>query len=95
MITVNMVASGYISDLKKNQIHDAVVNERVPITVSGCAGQRITSKGHENGQLSIDVAIILIHADKVYILSADSDEAGCDTARKTLDAAVASLKWTK
>jgi hypothetical protein len=95
MITVGMVCNGYIDDLKKHQIHDAVVKEKVPITVCGCTGQRITCRGHDNGQPSIDVAIILIHADHVYVLSVDSDETGCDTARKTLDVAIASWKWTK
>jgi hypothetical protein len=95
MITVNMVANGYVSDLKKHQIHDAVVKEECPLTVCGASGRRITCAGHQNGNSSIDVAVVLIHADQVYILSADSDQAGYDSARKTLDAAVASLKWTK
>jgi hypothetical protein len=95
MITVNMVANGYINDLKKHQIHDAVVKEECPLTVCGASGRRITCAGHENGNPSIDVAVVLIHADQVYILSADSDQAGYDSARKTLDDAVASLKWTK
>ena len=69
MISVNMVANGYISDLKKNQIHDAVVKENHPVTVAGCPGREITSKGHENGKPSIDVAVVLVHADQVYILA--------------------------
>jgi hypothetical protein len=95
LLSVNMVASGYISDLKKHQIQDAVVKEQCPITAGGCTGQRITCCGHTNGNPSMDIAVILIHADQVFILSADSDDAGFETASKTLDAAVASLKWTK
>ncbi len=95
MINVSMVATGYISDLKKNQIHDATVKEQTPITVSGCSGQRITCQGHAGGNPATDMAVILIHADQIFILSADSDDAGYDTAKKTFDAAVASLKWMK
>jgi hypothetical protein len=95
MITVGMVAHGYIDDLKSNQIHDAVVKDQHSITVCGCSGRQITCRGHEKGATSIDVAVILIHSDQVYILSADSDDAGYDAAKKTLDAAVASLKWVK
>jgi hypothetical protein len=95
MITCNMVVNGYVSDLKKNQIHDAVVKEKVPVKVCGCDGQCVTCRGHENGQASNDIAVILVHADHVYVISADSDDAGYDTAKKTLDAAVASWKWTK
>jgi hypothetical protein len=95
MITPGMVSSGYVSDLKKNQIPDAAVKEEVAITVAGETGKRVTCSGHIAGQTSTDVAVILVHQDRVYILSADSDDAGCDCARKTIDQAVATWKWTK
>jgi len=95
MITAGMVASGYVSDLQKNQIPDAVLKEETAVTVAGENGKRVTCTGHIAGKTSTDVAIILVHADKVYILSADSDESGCDSARKTLDEAATTWKWTK
>jgi hypothetical protein len=95
MITVGMVARGYINDLKNNQIHDAVIDDQHPITVCGCTGRKIISKGHENAKPAIDLAIVLIFSDRVYILSADCDDAGYEKARKTLDAAVGSLHWIK
>jgi hypothetical protein len=95
MIPISVVSSDYISDLKKNQITDAVVQEETTINVPDASARRITSVGHENGKPSIDVAVIMVHADQVFILSADSDDAGKDLARKTIDSAVASLKWTK
>lgn len=95
MITIKMVASGYEDDLKKNQIHDAVEEEDCPLDIPGAKARRITSCGHDHGKVLFDIAVILIHADRVYILSADCDETGRDSARKTLDNAVASLKWTK
>ena len=95
MIPISIVSSDYISDLKKNQIPDAVVQEEIAITVPDASARRITSAGHEKGKSSIDVAVIMIHADQVFILSADSDDAGRALARATIDAAVASLKWSK
>jgi hypothetical protein len=95
MITLGMVANGYISDLKKSQIPDAVCKEQLMMTICGEKAKRVTCCGHKNGKSSTDMAIILVHADRVYILSADSDDTGCDCARKALDAAVASMKWTK
>jgi hypothetical protein len=95
MITVNMVAGGYLQDLKKNQIHDAVVKENCEVKVPGAQARRLVSVGTEHGKPSIDVAVVMVHADQVYILSADSDQNGCDLARKALDDAVASLKWAK
>jgi hypothetical protein len=95
MITAGMVASGYVSDLKKNQIPDAVLMEETPITVDGESAKRVTCTGHVAGKTSTDVAIILVHSDRVYILSADSDDPGCGCARKTLDEAATTWKWTK
>ena len=95
MMSVNMVARGYISDLKKNQIHDAAIIEKIPVTVAGCTGQKITCAGHANGKPATDIAVILIHADRIFILSADSDDSGYDSAKRTLDGAIASWKWVK
>ncbi len=94
-ISVGMVVSGYIDDLKKNQIHDAVVEEQHRVSVCGESARQVTCTGHVDGRPSTDVAIVCVHADRVYIFSADSDPAGCDCARKALEAAVASAKWTK
>ena len=30
--------------------------------------------GHENGKVTIDVAVLIVHAGRVYIFSCDSDE---------------------
>ena len=95
MISLDMVASGYESDLKKNQIHDAVREEDCSLSIPNAKARRIISHGHDHGKMLIDMAVILIHADRVYILSTDSDDAGRASARKTLDNAVASLKWTR
>ena len=78
MITVNMVADGYERDLKKNQIHDAVQEEACSVSVPDAQAKRITTCGHENGKTLIDMAVILIHADRVYILSTDTDDQGDD-----------------
>jgi hypothetical protein len=95
LLSLHMVASEYEKDLKNNQIHDAVKEEDVNLTVPDASAKRITSRGHENGKTLVDIAVILIHADRVYIFSADCDDQSCDTARRTLDTAIASLKWTK
>jgi hypothetical protein len=95
MISVGMVASGYEDDLKKNQIPDAVREEGTVLKIPGTQARRITACGHCHGKPLIDMAVILIHADHVFILSADCDDQGRESARKALDNAVASLKWAK
>jgi hypothetical protein len=94
-ITCGEVESGYVDDLKKNQIHDAKVDENVKITVPDSSARRVKCSGHEDGKTMIDVAVLIVHADRVYILSCDSDDAGYVAARAALDAAVASIQWVK
>jgi hypothetical protein len=95
MISCWEVAHGYISDLKKNQIHDANVDENIVVKVPGSSARRVKCSGHENGKVMIDVAILIVHADRVYILSCDGDDAGSAAARAALDASLASLEWVK
>jgi hypothetical protein len=95
MLSLYMVASEYEKDLKKNQIHDAVEEEDTRLDIPRSDAKRVIASGHANGKTLVDMAVILIHADRVYILSADCDQHNRDRARKTLDNAVASLKWTK
>jgi hypothetical protein len=94
MPTPKMVENGYVKDLKK-QMHDAKVDESVEIKVPDSSARRVKCSGHENGKVSIDVAIIIVHAGRVYIFSCDSDEAGYPAARAALDNAVASMQWIK
>jgi hypothetical protein len=96
MLPMSQIESGYISDLKKNEIHDAKEIESVALKVSDCtAARRVKSSGHENGKEMIDVGILIVHADRVYILSCDGDDAGYPTARAALDASLASIEWIK
>ena len=95
MLPLFEIQSGYVSDLKKNQIHDAQVNESVDVKVPDSSARRVKCSGHENGKVMIDVAVLIVHADRVYILSCDGDDAGYATARAALDASVASIQWIK
>jgi hypothetical protein len=95
LITPKMVENGYVKDLKKNQIHDANVDESVALTVPASSARRVKCSGHEDGKVAIDVAVLIVHANRVYIFSCDSDEAGYPKARAALDAAVASMEWIK
>ena len=96
ILPISEIERGYISDLKKNEIHDAKVDESVDVKVSDAsAARRVKCSGHENGKEMIDVAVLIVHADRVYIITCDGDDAGYQTARSALDAAVASIQWAK
>jgi hypothetical protein len=95
MISAGMVASGYVDDLRKNHIPDAVVKEQKSLKIAGENGRMLTCVGHRNGRTLTDIAVVMVHADRVYIFSTDCDQHGCDLAGKTLLAAMASVKWTR
>ena len=95
MLPISSIEHGYVSDLKKNQIHDAQVDESVKVTVPDSYARRVKCSGHENGKAMIDVAVLIVHANRVYILSCDGDDAGYPMARAALDASVASIQWIK
>jgi hypothetical protein len=94
-LTPRRAADGYIDDFKKNRVTDATVDENAELIVAGETSQRVKLSGHLGGKPAIDVAVFLVHGEKLFILSCDSDDNGYATARKALDDAVASVQWIK
>lgn len=95
ILPIGSVESGYVKDLKKNQIHDAVEKESVDLKIPGAVARRVRCEGHEDGKPAIDVAVLIVHADRVYIFSCDSDNGGYAAARGALDGAIGTLEWMK
>jgi hypothetical protein len=95
MITLGMISHGYVDDLKKNLLPDAAIKDQTPLNIPSATAQRITCAGTQAGKPAFDIAVLMIHGDQVFILSADCDQAGYDTACKTLASAVASIQWAK
>jgi hypothetical protein len=95
-IPVGLVTTRYVDALKQDQLPDAAVQETVDLKVAGATARRVTTRGHgHDGAVCIDTAIVIVHSGQVYILSCDSDDAGTPVARHALDAAAASVRWTK
>ena len=96
-IPVGVVTSRYVDAFRQDQVPDATITATVDLKVAGATARRVTARGHAKagGCVCDDSAVVIVHAGQVYILSCDSDDAGAATARATLDAAVASVKWTK
>jgi hypothetical protein len=95
MITPKMVENGYLKDLRKNLIRDATVDESVELKLPASRARRVKCSGHQDSKAAIDVAVLIVHANRIYIFSCDSDAAGYTNARAALDAAVASMEWMK
>lgn len=94
-ISAERVEDGYVKNLRKGEIPDAKVDQSAAITVCGCKGRCVKCSGTLKSIPQVDVAVILVHSHKVYILSCDSDGANYAQARAALDEAVKSLAWTK
>jgi hypothetical protein len=95
-IPVGLVTTRYVDALRQSDVPDAAVQETADVQVSGATARRVTCRGHDRkGCPCIDTALVIVHSGQVYILSCDSDDAGAPTARRALDAAAASVRWTK
>ena len=95
-IPIGLVASRYVEDLRHGRMVDGTVTETVDLKVAGATARRVTTRGHDRaGATAVDTAVVIVHAGQVYILSCDSDAPGAPLARRTLDVAVGSVRWTK
>ncbi len=91
-LPIGLIVNGYVEDVKK-RLPDATGTPR-EVTVADATARRVTLAGHDAaGRPSTDDAVLMVHADRVYILSADSDPAGRAAATAALDAAVGSIRW--
>ena len=94
LIPVGMVASGYVDDEKK-RIPDVTGPAPVTVTVPDARARRVALAGHDAaGAVTTDEAVVIVHADRIYILSVDAGPGGQPAARAALDAALASIAWT-
>ncbi len=91
LIPMGMVEKGYVDDLRKRH-PDLNVAESSPRTVKGAAARfvRITWAGG-----GTDLALIVIHGDQIYILSADANAATYESTRAAFESMATSLEWSK
>ena len=96
-IPIGVVASKYVEALRQGAIPDAAVRETTDLKVAGATARRVSARGHAaaGGGVLTDTAVLIVHKGQIFILSCDSDDDAAATARATLDAAVASVRWTK
>ena len=95
MIPIGLVKNGYLDDLKKE------LGKTVPLTqedspkLAGAQGRMLRSTwSDKDGHRMADTALVLIHADRVYILRA---RFGVDdrTTPQAFDEIVKSIQWGK
>jgi hypothetical protein len=92
MIGIGLVQNGYLDDLKKQ--HPGLKTEPVAERAAGrVVGRRVESSWTENGQTRVELALLLVHRDRVYILRVNGPAADRVALRQVFDEAVDSIEW--
>ena len=95
MIPLGLVVSGYVDDEKK-QLAGVTASPPAAVSVTDAKARRSTLTGTDAaGRTVIDDAFLVVHGDAVFVLSVDSSPAARPAARAALEAAVASIRWTR
>ena len=94
MIKLGLIQNGYVGDLKK-QHKDLKIDSAADVKVPGASARLLRTSWHQNGQAWIDVALLMIHKDRVYILNLDADDGHLPATRAAFDSIQSSLQWTK
>ena len=94
MIKLGLIQNGYVSDLKKEH-KDVKIDSSADVKVPGASARLLRTSWHQNGQPWIDVALLMIHKDRVFILNLDSDDPHLAATRAAFDSIQSSLQWTK
>jgi hypothetical protein len=94
MIQMSRVERGYIEDLKKEH-PDLQVSDAADAHVPDSKARLIRSTWHREKQAFDDVALLMIHDGNVYILDAQTDDAGLAAIRAAFDLIQSSIVWTK
>lgn len=93
MIRLSLVENGFLDDLKKATTNLRTL-EKTDVTVPDAQARRVVtswSKDHTEFRQS---AILMIHADRVYILRATAPADQFDATARELDDVLKSLTWT-
>ncbi len=94
MIPIGLVKNGYLDDLKKQFGEIQTTEEQAP-TLAKTEARLMRSTYKVNGKPHSETALMLIHADHVYIIRATTDEAGYEAVRGAYDSIIKSLRWVK
>lgn len=94
MIPFRLVKNGYTDDLTKSHPDVQTRDETAP-PVPNAKAALVTSTWKVAGKPVSETALILLHADHVYIIRAHDDPSTEKETRAAFDAVVKSLNWTK
>jgi hypothetical protein len=94
MIPVGSVRGGYLDDLRK-AVGAIKTTDLPPPPLPASAEKMVRSTWTDAKGEWQETALLIVHADRVYILRGRSKTADEQATRAAFDAAVKSLQWTK
>jgi hypothetical protein len=95
MIPIGSVRSGYLDDLRK-QAGAVTTDDLPPPDVGASAARRVRSRWTTaSGEGMEETALLMVHADRVYILRARADAGRAAETRAAFDEVVRSIRWIK
>lgn len=92
MIPLGMVVDGYRDDLKKQRA-GIQIDDPVATKVAGANARRVRSAWQEGGQTRVEIAVLTVHGDRVYIFRANADGADEADAGAALDSILSAVSW--
>lgn len=95
MIPIGAVRSGYLDDLRK-QVGQMTVEDLPVPEVGGATARMVRSTWHPAPDQTVrETALLMVHADRVYILRGRADDAHEGATRAGFDEIVRSMRWVK
>jgi hypothetical protein len=95
LIPIGSVRNGYLDDLRKSVGQIKTEDFRPPPVPSAAARLVRSAWTDAQGRPTQETALLLVHADRVYILRARSTLSDEQPTRQAFDHAVASLQWRR
>jgi hypothetical protein len=95
MIPIGSVRKGYLDDLRKS-VGDIKTTDLTPTSIPASAERMVRSTWTDSAKKPAqETALMLVHADRVYIFRARSGASDEAATREAFDSLVRSLGWTK
>jgi hypothetical protein len=93
-MTLPLIQNGFVDDQRKH--HPGLkVEESKDEAVAHSKAKFVRSTWKDNGHDFTDASLLIVHAERVYILSLDSDQQGYEAARAAMDKIAESIEWLK
>jgi hypothetical protein len=91
-IPLGLVENGYVDDLK-NEHPGLKVAESTAPTIPGAKARCVRTTWTTDGSARTDLALLIVHGDRVYILRAQGPAEEAATLAATLEELTRSIKW--